>query len=226
MNVLINAALGALLAIAVLDMIPDAKELLPWPKVIAGVISGYALFWVVGKYIYPVCPACSLEHIQDSESLLGRTLILLMIALGIHSTMDGAAVVIGDQIEHGVNLPVFFAISFHKFPEGMALVLLLIGAGYRRLPAFLWTTAIEATTELGALAAILFVRGMSSMWLGLTFANIGGGFLYLVLNTFVGRHVTPEAEAAERSPWGKILAGGVAFALTGALIVFCHGFER
>jgi len=225
--ILVNGALGALLGIAVLEMIPDAQEQLhSAPLVAAGLASGYLLFWLIGKYVYPVCPACSLEQMEHRPEILGRALVLMMIALGVHSTMDGAAVVIGDEIKGHINIPVFFAISFHKFPEGMALALLLIGGGYRRLAAFFWTIGIEATTELGALIALFFVRGMSPLWLGLTFASIGGGFFYLVQNTLTNRHTTHEGCEEGHSLKSRLLAGGVAFALTGLLIFVSQQFER
>lgn len=217
--VLINAALGALLAVATLDILPDAKALLNWWQLIFAAGSGYLLFWLIGKYVYPICPACALNTMDGSSLMMTRTLVLLMFALGVHSTMDGAAVVLGDDVVRGVNYPVFFAISFHKLPEGMALVLLLIGAGYSRKAAFLWTMLIESTTELGALGAVLLIHNISNLWLGLLFANVGGGFLYLVLNTMVlAQGHTPDV-AVPTNVKNRVVAGGVAYAVTGAIIL-------
>lgn len=218
--VLVNAALGALLAVATLDILPDAKELLSWSQLILGATSGYLLFWVIGKYVYPICPACSLDTVENTPSLLmGRTLILMMFALSVHSTMDGAAVVLGDQIVHGINIPVFAAISFHKFPEGMALVLLLIGSGYSRGAAFWWTALIESTTELGALGAVLWLHNLSNMWLGLVFANVGGGFLYLVLNTLILAGGHSHEHSGGGTMRNRVIAGGLAYAVTGGIIM-------
>ena len=143
----------------------------------------------------------------------------MMFALAVHSTMDGAAVVIGDEVVHGVNLPVFFAVTFHKFPEGLALCLLLIGSGYKRRSAFGWTLAIEATTELGAIGALYFLRDVPHVWLGMVFANIGGGFLYLVLNAFGLVRTMPNHQDGKLSRL-PVLASGAAFMVTGALIFY------
>jgi zinc transporter, ZIP family len=195
LNVLVYTAMGILLLVTVGDILPDAKADLTWPEFLLGALSGMALFWAVSKYIYHICPACAI-HTFDNAALarLGQTAVLFMVALGIHATMDGLAVVIGDEIAGRANLGVLFAVSIHKLPEGMALALLLIGAGYSRSRAFWLTVGIEMMTEFGALGGVLFLRGLPPVWLGIIFAHVGGGFLYLVgttLNSF--RLLAPHA---------------------------------
>ena len=137
LNLLVYAAMGVLLAVTVCDVLPDAKSLLSWPVFLLAASSGYALFWAIGKYVYHLCPSCAVGAFdQAAMQRLGQSAVLLMVALGIHSTMDGIAVVVGDEIAGRPNLAVLFAVSFHKFPEGLALVLLLIGAGTRAARRF------------------------------------------------------------------------------------------
>jgi zinc transporter ZupT len=212
---LVTAALGALLAVTIFDILPDAKQLLPVPSFLFATASGALLFWIIGRYIYPVCPACSFAGTSAvPEPDLSRVVVLLMIALGLHSTMDGAAVVIGDTLAHGANAGVFFAVSLHKFPEGIALVLLLIGAGMRRRNALLLTIAIEAATELGALGALLLVNRLPPYDLGLIFANIGGGFLYLVVTTLGSERHKAEEEGGASERKLTMLTGAAGFAAT------------
>ena len=145
LTLLVYAAMGALLAVTVFDVLPDAKSLLSWPAFLLASASGYALFWALGKYVYHLCPACSVGAFdQATTARLGQTVVLLMIALGLHSAMDGVAVVVGDTVAGRPNLAVLLAVSFHKFPEGLALALLLLGAGYGRRTALLWTLGIES----------------------------------------------------------------------------------
>jgi zinc transporter ZupT len=183
-QVLVFGAMGVLLAVTVCDVLPDAKEILNWPQLVLSAASGYALFWVIGKYVYHLCPSCAFSAFDEATTQrLSQTVVLLMVALGIHSAMDGLAVVVGDRVLGRPNLGVLFAVSFHKLPEGLALALLLLGAGYGRRQAFLWTVAIEATTELGGLIGLFALRDVSLHWLGLIFGHVGGGFLYLVAST-------------------------------------------
>ena len=224
LNVLVYAAMGALLAVTLFDVLPDAKALLSWPAFLLAGASGYALFWVLGKYVYHVCPSCSLSAFdQATTERLGQSVVLLMLALGLHSAMDGVAVVVGDTVAGRPNIALLLAISFHKFPEGLALALLLLGAGYSRRTALLWTLGIESATELGALLAIFGLHDMPLPYLGLLFAHVGGGFAYLVVTT-LGLFTHPRETQAVRGRLVSVFAnplfasGGVAFTLTAGLI--------
>ena len=191
LTLLIFTAMGALLAVTVLDVLPDAKEALSWPAFLAAAVSGYALFWLVSRFLFHICPACSASALNAaSQSDFGGRVLLLAVALAIHSTMDGVAVAVGDTLAGHADLAILFSVSFHKLPEGLALALLLLGAGYSRRTALLWTFAIEATTELGGLLGVTVLRQASPVWLAGLFAHVGGGFLYLVASD-AGRFFGP-----------------------------------
>ena len=216
MNLLVYAAMGALLAVTVFDVLPDAKELLPWPAFLLAGASGYGLFWTLSKYVYHICPACSISAFdQATTARLGQTVVLLMVALGLHSAMDGVAVVVGDRVSGHPNIALLLAVSFHKLPEGLALALLLLGAGYRRRTALLWTLGIESTTEAGALLGLFGLRHASLFHLGLLFAHVGGGFVYLVTST-LGLFSRPRGVRRSSLPFA--VSGGLAFTFTAGLI--------
>ncbi len=71
----------------------------------------------------------------------------------------------------------------------------------------LWTALIELTTELGGLCGIYFLRGLPVVWLGIIFANVGGGFLYLVSTTLgavrdmnIVRQLAPTSPTPSNTP--------------------------
>ncbi len=223
LRVLVYAAMGALLAVTVFDVLPDAKDLLTWPEFLLAGASGYLLFWAIGKYVYHLCPACAIGAFdQATTERLGQSVLLLMIALGLHSAMDGVAVVVGDRITGRPNFALLFAVSFHKLPEGLALALLLLGAGYTRSRAFWLTLAIESATEAGALLGLVALRHAPLLVLGLTFANVGGGFVYLIAST-LGLFTRPQsAGRTRRGATQFALSGTAAFTLTATLILTLH----
>ena len=223
LRVLVYAAMGALLAVTLFDVLPDAKELLSWPEFVLAGGSGYALLWVIGKYVYHLCPACAVGAFdQATTERLGQSVLLLMIALGLHSAMDGIAVVVGDQVTGHPNVALLFAVSFHKLPEGLALALLLLGAGYSRSKAFWLTVAIESATEAGALLGLAALHHAPLLLLGLVFANVGGGFIYLIASTL---GLFTKRQGGERTQKGATqfaLTGAAAFTLTATLILTLH----
>lgn len=219
---LVYAAMGVLLAVTVCDILPDAKAQLSWPAFFLSVGSGWALFWLFGKYVGPLCPACAVSGLDAQRSKrFGQIVVLLMLGLALHSTMDGLAVAVGDRLSGQADLAVMFAVSFHKFPEGMALAILLVAAGFTRKKALGWAWLIEATTEAGGLLGLFALRGASASLLGAVFGNVGGGFLYLILTT-AGLFAHPHAEEKPaKLPSAPLLVNGsVAFALTAVLMWF------
>ena len=68
LSLLMAAAIGVLLAVNILDVLPDAKQFLGWPVLPRARASGYWLLWLTGKYVYHICPAwrsmmCTIEQV-------------------------------------------------------------------------------------------------------------------------------------------------------------------
>jgi len=80
----------------------------------------------------------------------------------------------------------FSALCIHKVPEGLALGSLLIGAGFELTAALGWVAAVEATTLFGGLISYFFLANISTFWLGLIMAGVGGGFIYLAAHAVLG----------------------------------------
>jgi zinc transporter ZupT len=225
LSLLVYAAMGALLAVTAFDILPDAKALLSWPLFLLATASGYGLFWALGKYVYHICPACSIAAFDKATTeRLGQSVLLLMAALSLHSAMDGIAVVVGDRVAGHPDLTLLFAVSFHKLPEGLALSLLLLGAGYSRRAALLWTFAIESTTEIGALVGVLSLRHISLFHLGLVFAHVGGGFIYLIVTTLGLFSQSKSRHSASPLVLPLVASSSAAFALTASLMLLLRRF--
>ncbi|HEY3297141.1 MAG TPA: ZIP family metal transporter, partial [Armatimonadota bacterium] len=79
-----------------------------------------------------------------------------------------------------IGLLILFAVSYHKIPEGMALVSVARLAGYSRWRALVTTVLIELTTAVGAFIGIFLLSGVSNLWLGITLGVVAGSFLYTV----------------------------------------------
>lgn len=185
---LVSLAAGALLAVTGLHILPEAAQSVAdagygawsWPITLAATGVGLLVFYLIGKYVYYMCPACAATASERQEGYL-RLGILLIITLTLHSMMDGLAIAAG--YEHHNNMLgalILVAVSYHKVPEGLALVSVCRLAGWSRARALFTTTAVEMTTALGALLGIYMLRGASTLWLGLTLGFIAGSFLYTV----------------------------------------------
>ncbi|PYK76404.1 MAG: hypothetical protein DME39_01505 [Verrucomicrobia bacterium] len=186
---LISFAAGTLLGVTLFAILPESLGACPWWGVILGLATGYALFFFISKHVHHVCPACAASHFDaDATRHFSEIATALIIALAIHSTTDGLALGIQGEIPamDATKWSLFSALCIHKVPEGLALGSLLIGAGLHRSAALGWVAAVEATTLLGGVIGYFFLANISTFWLGLIMAHVGGGFIYLAVHAVLG----------------------------------------
>ena len=183
----ISLGAGTLLGVAIFGIFPECLEALRWWEFLLGVASGYLLFAIVSRYIFPVCPACAASHFDEvTTHRLTEFALAMMIALAIHCVVDGLALAVGHEESRAVDLSVTVAICVHKFPEGLALGALLLGGGFGRQRSLWLVAAVESTTILGAVLGWFLLRNLSAVWLALALANAGGGFFYLGAHALLG----------------------------------------
>lgn len=176
---LVSIAAGALLGVTVGHILPETTKMLGMLPGLASVALGTLAFAAIGKYVYFLCPACAASAVEHDTGYL-RLGMLLMIAMGIHSTVDGLAIAAGSEVVSSIGVLVLLAVSYHKVPEGLALVSVARLAGYSRAKALGVTLLIELTTALGAFIGLVFLHGVSELWLGITLGVVAGSFLYTV----------------------------------------------
>jgi ZIP family zinc transporter len=216
LSLLVAASMGTLLAVTLFDVLPAAKQFLGWSTLLLACASGYLLLWIVGKYVYHVCPACAVNEFNEQAGQeLAKTALMLMIALGLHCTMDGLGIVFGNELLGRPDTDLLLGISLHKVPEGLALTLLFLGAGFRRRKAILWAMGAESMTIVGGVIGSYLLSSISTFWLGLLFAQVGGGFFYMIASAVkgvLGQH-TEEPRYAQHA-----LVSGLSFLSSAVLL--------
>jgi ZIP family zinc transporter len=183
---MVSLAAGALLAVTAIHIVPEAATTISstglpgWPIVAVSTAAGLGVFFLIGKYVYYMCPACAATASERQEGYL-RLGVLMIVTLALHSTMDGLAIAAG-YAQHDMVLGalVLVAVSYHKVPEGLALVSVCRLAGWSRWRALLTTLAVELSTALGAFVGVRALHGASSLAVGVTLGFIAGSFLYTV----------------------------------------------
>jgi zinc transporter ZupT len=186
---LISFAAGTLLGVTIFAILPESFGACSWWAVFLALATGYAVFFFISKHIHHVCPACAASHFDaDAARHFSEIASVLIVALAIHSTTDGLALGIQGEIPamDATKWSLFAALCIHKVPEGLALGSLLIGAGLKRSAALGWVAAVEATTLVGGAIGYFFLTNVSTFWLGLIMAEVGGGFIYLAAHALLG----------------------------------------
>ena len=186
--ILISISAGALLGAAAFTLIPESSQRLSILEILLSVLSGYLLFWIISRYYSHVCPACSASHFDEKTTKkFSEIFLTLFTALAFHSLLDGVAISAGDLQNNEEQSSIFLAILTHKFPEGLALASLMLGAGMTRTKIISYTFLVEATTILGSLIGIFLLKeGFSFYWISILMAHIAGGFIYLAIHAVMG----------------------------------------
>jgi zinc transporter ZupT len=190
---LISLGAGTLLGVTLFAIGPECWQGLAVWQLLLAAASGYALFAIISKYIFHVCPACAASHFDEvATHRFGEIAAAMMIALAIHCTVDGLALAVGRQEytglmpTHWLDMSLTMAICVHKAPEGLALGALLLGAGYHRGRMLWLVAAVESTTILGGVLGWILFRNVSNLWLDLALAHAGGGFIFLAAHAVLG----------------------------------------
>ena len=186
---LISFAAGTLLGVTLFAIFPESLGRTHWWWVLLAGATGYALFFIISKYVHHVCPACAASHFDaDATRHFSQIAVALIVALAVHSATDGLALGVGQETQATIagRWSLFAALCIHKIPEGLALGSLLIGAGFSRSRALTWVGAVEATTLVGAAVGFFFLVSYSSFWLSLFMAHVAGGFVFLAAHAVLG----------------------------------------
>ena len=189
---LISFAAGTLLGVTIFSIIPESYAALPIWQLVFGLASGYAVFWLISRYVFHVCPACAASHFDEATThRFSEIAMAMVIALGLHSTMDGLALVLSREsgLAGGLDLSLLLAICVHKVPEGLALCALLLAAGLKRGTALMWVAAVEATTLLGGAIGLWAAPQIPELWMDTIIAHVGGGFIFLAIHAVFGELV-------------------------------------
>ncbi len=140
--------------------------------------GGVALMWAFGRWVYPVCPACSHthEHEHCATTLHGFALPLAA-AASLHAFLDGLGIAASEQ--QRLASVVVLGVVLHKIPEGIALGIMLRAAVQSRAAALGWVALAESATALGALLESALTVRFGTAWVSYALALAGGSFLYL-----------------------------------------------
>jgi zinc and cadmium transporter len=175
---LISFSTGALLATALLGMVPHAARELPVSTVTGVVLAGLIGFFVLEKLL--VWRHCH-QHDCEVHASSGP---LLLVGDAVHNFVDG--VVIAGAFLHSTALGVTVALSTiaHEVPQELGEYMVYLRAGYSRRRALLLNAATSLTAVAGAVLGYFFLLQMHRVGPYLL-AVAAAGFLYVALADLV-----------------------------------------
>ncbi len=148
---LVSYAVGALLGVALLALIPEALQELSPQQVLGSLLAGIVVFFVLEKLVL-------LRHCHADECHVhGAAAQLVILGDAFHNFIDGAIIsaAVLTSVPLGVNTAV--AVAAHEIPQEVGDIAILLHAGYSRRRALVLNVASGAAGIAGALVGYSMV---------------------------------------------------------------------
>jgi zinc and cadmium transporter len=154
---LVSYAVGTLLGVALLALLPEALLVMPPRRVFESLLGGILLFFVLEKLV--LWRHC---HTHDCE-VHGGGAPLVLIGDAFHNFVDGA--MIGAAVLTSVLLGISTAVAVatHEVPQEVGDFAVLLHAGYSRSSALLLNVLSGVAALVGAALAVLLVDAMPTL---------------------------------------------------------------
>ena len=175
---LVSYAVGALLGVALLLLLPEALETLRPAQVFATLLSGIMVFFVLEKLVL-------LRHCHtDDCHVHGATATLVIIGDAFHNFIDGATVCAAllSSVSLGVNTAI--AVAAHEIPQEVGDVAILLAAGYSRRRALLLNVVSGGSGIAGAIVAYVAVGALPGIR-GFVLAFSSASLLYIAMSDLI-----------------------------------------
>ena len=144
---LVSYAVGALLGVSMLGILPETLEQLPAAHVFATLLAGILLFFILEKLV--LWRHC---HTHDCE-VHDASVVPVLVGDAFHNFLDGAA--IGTAVLTSVPLGISTALATaaHEIPQEVGDFAILLHAGYSRRRALVVNVISGLSSALGAVIA-------------------------------------------------------------------------
>ena len=171
---LVSYAVGTLLGVALLVLLPEALDHLSPRTVLGSLLGGIMLFFLLEKLV--LWRHC---HTHECEAH-GMAAPMVIIGDAFHNFLDG--VVIGTAVRTSIPLGISaaLAVATHEIPQELGDFAILLNAGYSRRKALLLNLVSGASALLGAVLAILALEWVPEIN-QYVLSVAAAGFLYVAM---------------------------------------------
>jgi zinc and cadmium transporter len=199
---LVSYAVGALLGVALLDLLPEALLLLAPARVFGALLAGILIFFTLEKLVI-------VRHCHaDGCEVHGATATILFIGDAFHNFIDGAIIAAAVMSSVPLGISTAVAVTAHEIPQEVGDVAILLASGYSRGRALLLNIVSAGSSLLGALlafGAVELVPGIRPYVLALSAASL----LYIAMSDLIPNlHRGDIDRSAVRQP--LLIASGIA----------------
>ena len=172
---LVSYAVGTLLGVALLGLVPQALASLSPTPALGTLLSGILTFFVLEKLV--LWRHC---HDEGTCAVHRSTATLVIVGDAVHTFVDGAVIAAAALTSPGLGLAAALAVIAHEIPQEAGDFAILLASGLSRSRALL----LNATSALGGVlgAAMMLLSGSHAPAIvPFVLAFAAGNFLYVAM---------------------------------------------
>ncbi len=173
---LISYAVGTLLGVALLALLPEALLTLPPSRALGTLLAGVLTFFLLEKMVL-------WRHCHDGQDCAVHTssaASLVIIGDAFHTFVDGALIAAAVVTSIPLGATTALAVAAHEIPQEVGDFAILLRAGYSRRRAFTLNILSAAGGLVGAVLMLLASQSVpNALPYVLSFA--AGSFLYVAM---------------------------------------------
>lgn len=171
---LVSYAVGTLLGVALLALLPQALETLPPSRVLGTLLAGILAFFILEKLV--IWRHCHTEACATHTTAAS----LVLVGDAFHNFVDGAviAAAVSSSLDLGVGTAM--AVAAHEIPQEVGDFAILLNAGYSLRRAFVLNVMSALSAVAGALAALAALQAIPAL-IPYILSVASASFLYIAM---------------------------------------------
>ena len=167
---MVSFAVGALLAVAFLDVLPEALERASAQSVFAVLLAGLLLFFLLEKgalWRHSHVDAEGHAHGHHGHDQPGHassaSAAMILIGDGFHNFVDGVLIAAAFIADVRLGFATAVAVMVHEIPQEIGDFMVLLDAGYGRRRALIWNFVSSITSVAGGVLGYLLLGAMNQV---------------------------------------------------------------
>lgn len=176
---LISYAVGTLVGVALLALVPEALAALPPRRAMMTMALGILSFFVLEKAV--IWRHC--HHDEDCR-VHNTAASLVIIGDAFHTFIDGAVIAAAVMTSVPLGVTTAIAVAAHEIPQEVGDVAILLRAGYSRARALALNVLSGIGGIAGAAAMVLASQSVPQL-LPYALAFAAGNFLYVAMSDLI-----------------------------------------
>ncbi len=180
---LVSYAVGALLGVSLLNLMPQALEALEPGRALGALLAGILMFFMLEKFVlwrHAHSHDDEDDHAPAHRDVHPATATLVIVGDALHTFTDGVVIAAATLVSVPFGATTALAIIAHEIPQEAGDFAILLAAGHTPRRALLLNLASALGGVAGASAMLLLGSGVPDV-LPYVLAFAAGNFLYVAM---------------------------------------------